>query len=95
MAYIWSRNNLPEPNNTDRTTKARMIKMWTNFAKTGDPTPEKDPLLENVRWPTVSTEMNYLEINRSLTVRKDFKNKAMAFWNNLYQKYGKPPYDTY
>ncbi|KAJ8974539.1 hypothetical protein NQ317_009106 [Molorchus minor] len=95
MAYIWSRNNFPEPNNTDRITRARMIKMWTNFAKEGNPTPESDHLLQNIIWPQVGTRMAYLNINRSLSARERYKNKAMGFWERIYSEYGNPPYDTY
>ncbi|KAJ8923240.1 hypothetical protein NQ315_001796, partial [Exocentrus adspersus] len=95
MAYIWARNYLPEPNCTDKLITSRMVRMWANFAKTGSPTPHRDDLLGNVSWPVVSTNMIYLDINSKMTVKQQYRNDSMQFWKQLYEEYGKPPYDTY
>nr|XP_023024146.1 liver carboxylesterase 1-like [Leptinotarsa decemlineata] len=95
MAYIWTRNDLPEPNNRDKLMSTRMVKLWTNFAKTGNPTPNQESITENIIWPTVSDSMTYLDIGRTFSVKQNFKNDSMAFWNYIYNNYGTPPYDTY
>ncbi|XP_018565293.1 venom carboxylesterase-6-like [Anoplophora glabripennis] len=95
MAYIWSRSYLPEPNPTDKLVRDRMVKMWANFAKTKSPTPHQDFLLENISWPTVSSNMTYLDINKEMAIKQHYRNESMMFWKGLYEKYGRPPYDTY
>nr|WCC58195.1 carboxylesterase [Pharsalia antennata] len=95
MAYIWFRNYLPEPNRPDKLIRDRMVRMWANFAKTGSPTPRQDLLLQNISWPTVSSNMAYLDIDNNMVIKQQYRNKHMIFWKGLYDKYGKPPYDTY
>lgn len=64
-----------------------------------NPTPEVDPLLDNVTWPQVKPNKNkdvrYLEINSDLTVHRALKPIAMDFWTRLYKVFGRMPYDTY
>lgn len=80
----------------DYQTRRRVVKMWTNFAKTGNPTPEWDPLLQGIRWPLVTDDnLDYLEIDKNLYVstRPDFS--SASFWRNLYQIRGNPPHGTF
>lgn len=63
-----------------------------------DPTPTRDPLMENVRWPTARSNGNeylsYLDIGKHLVVKTGiFKN--IPFWQKLFKKFGNPPYSTY
>ncbi|KAI7815370.1 carboxylesterase [Rhyzopertha dominica] len=99
MWYIWRKSNLSATSPVDEIVRDRTLKMWTNFARTGNPTPVADPLLDDVLWPPVehnsNKTLNYLEINSNLTPRRNPKAEAMVFWDNLYEEYGNPPYDTY
>nr|CAI5839956.1 unnamed protein product [Callosobruchus analis] len=95
MTYIFSRNDLPTPTLSDNTTIARMLRMWTNFARTGNPTPVADPLLEDIRWPAVDESLNYLEINKNLIPKAHIKEDMVKFWRETYYEYGHPPFDTY
>ncbi|KAK7790822.1 hypothetical protein R5R35_008603 [Gryllus longicercus] len=46
-------------------TQKRMVKLWANYAKYGNPTPQTDKLLTST-WPAYSTnESNYLLINNA------------------------------
>ncbi|XP_011299805.1 acetylcholinesterase-like [Fopius arisanus] len=49
--------------------RKKMVRMWTNFVKFGNPTPSgtADPLL-NITWIPASLDGNYLEINANLTM---------------------------
>ncbi|XP_021912901.1 esterase E4-like isoform X2 [Zootermopsis nevadensis] len=72
-----------DPNTDYMKTVARMVKMWTNFAKTGNPTPKIDPLL-GVTWtPVTKGELNYLNIDKELTMQKDIAKDRVAFWEEL------------
>ncbi|KAK7869853.1 hypothetical protein R5R35_006664 [Gryllus longicercus] len=79
--------DVPEDSSAAR-TRRRMVRMLTNFAKTGDPTPEDDPLI-GVRWkPYTKDEKNFLSIENQLQNRTDpFADRA-AFWETFYEKYG-------
>ncbi|XP_060530416.1 pyrethroid hydrolase Ces2e-like, partial [Cylas formicarius] len=74
-------------------TRRRMARLWTNFAKTLNPTPdETDPLL-NVTWPQVSgSNIPYLDIDATLLVKPGKKVKEMAMWNEVFYKYGQKPF---
>ncbi|KAJ9586947.1 hypothetical protein L9F63_019438, partial [Diploptera punctata] len=60
--------------------KNRMTKLWTNFAKTGNPTPENDPDLCIIWKPVTKSEFCYMNIDKHLTMRTDFFNERIALW---------------
>ncbi|KAJ9600064.1 hypothetical protein L9F63_009645, partial [Diploptera punctata] len=71
------------PNSPYMKTVSKVVKLWANFAKFGNPTPTQDPLL-NVIWnPITENEMNYLDINNELTMKKDLAKERTAFWEEL------------
>ncbi|GLG95960.1 Esterase FE4 precursor, putative [Gryllus bimaculatus] len=54
------------PDSFEAITRKRMVKLWTDFAKTGNPTPDLDSLI-GVKWPAYKTpERMYLNINDTL-----------------------------
>ncbi|XP_031773149.1 esterase E4-like isoform X1 [Apis florea] len=61
----------PEPpalGTKDRTTIERMTRMWTNFAKTGNPTSIQDEFVD-VDWkPATSDNLSYLDIGDKLEI---------------------------
>ncbi|XP_047112137.1 juvenile hormone esterase-like [Schistocerca piceifrons] len=58
-----------------------LTKLWTDFAKTGNPTPDDDPL----HWPQVTfgRELQYLRIGEKLEVKKGLFQKRIDFWKSL------------
>ncbi|XP_013190276.2 carboxylic ester hydrolase [Amyelois transitella] len=68
-------------------TSNKMIKMWTNFAKYGHPTPEEDPLLQ-VTWSPVENNerLNYINIGYDLTVGRNPFYDRMKFWDEIHDK---------
>lgn len=56
----------------------------------------KDELLRNIIWPKFdASQENYLHIGSELEVDNHPEVDLVKFWENLYEKYGSPPYDTY
>ncbi|XP_074034163.1 juvenile hormone esterase [Leptinotarsa decemlineata] len=97
LHYMWddgSNSDLSKFPEEDGLTLHRFVKMWTNFVKYLNPTPEKDPLLNNVTWPTTNSEtLLYLNFNDTLEVRENprqFRDVKV-----ILDSYMEPPYDYY
>ncbi|XP_049950572.1 juvenile hormone esterase-like [Schistocerca serialis cubense] len=89
-AYLFKNNAMPtevKPHSAEETAIARMTKLWTNFAKTGNPTPEDDPLL-TAKWPLFNANNpEYLNISHTgLEVGSNLLQERMSFWEDLYNK---------
>lgn len=69
----------------DILTLRRMVRMWTNFVKFGDPTPNTSDQLLSVKWhPVTSLSTQHLFIDRHLTmVEADFLAERMSFWDTI------------
>ncbi|XP_060525632.1 juvenile hormone esterase-like [Cylas formicarius] len=93
LAYLFKISTFPLATEADFLTRKRMVKMWTNFAKTLNPTPDaSDPIL-NVTWPSVSSiDIQYLDIDDTLQVKPNGKVKQMEMWDYVYETYGKRPF---
>ncbi|KAJ9588464.1 hypothetical protein L9F63_018197, partial [Diploptera punctata] len=73
-----------DPNTPEYITRSRFIKMWTNFAKTGNPTPEKTALLD-VIWKPVEKDRTYrLNIDKQLNIEEYIENQYTKFWDSIY-----------
>ncbi|CAG9559921.1 unnamed protein product [Danaus chrysippus] len=71
------------------TTRKRVVRLWTNFAKYGNPTPdENDPLLQ-ITWDPVENEekLNYLSIGSELTKGRNPYYERMKFWDKLHEQH--------
>nr|CAH7738335.1 unnamed protein product [Callosobruchus chinensis] len=67
----------------------RMVRMWTNFAKSANPTPNRnDPILP-IEWKPISKQrFHVLDIDDELKLLDDHPEKeAMDFWDMLHQRY--------
>ena len=68
------------PDTTDKNVSDLVMKLHTNFAKLGNPTP--DPLSNGVQWVAFnSTSLAYLRIQPDPELKKNFQPHRMAFWN--------------
>ena len=68
-------------NAADKNVSHFMMKMYTDFAKLGDPTPE--PLSNGVQWIAFnSTNQAYLHFDISPEMRKNYKPRRISFWND-------------
>jgi len=94
--YIFA--NKPNANAADKLTRTRLLELWSNFIKFGNPTPTA---LEGVTWESNSPKnrqrdaVKYLSLNNSLTMRTNPDQVDWEFYQRLYDKYGDPPFSTY
>lgn len=74
-------------NNNDVQFIKQITTLWTNFAKTGDPTP--NTYKGNVTWPpTTLKNDNMLVLGKVINVTDAKKEKRMfEFWEEIYRKY--------
>jgi carboxylesterase type B len=74
---------LPPLDDDSMEVSKKMLKMWINFAKNGNPTPQPDSFL-GVTWsPVTKTELNYLNIEKKLTMHRDLMKENMDFWDKI------------
>nr|WNK22294.1 carboxylesterase 20 [Athetis lepigone] len=67
---------------------AKFTKLWTNFAKYGDPTPPSSPILP--KWePAALEDPRLLLIDKECSMEPiwDEADEAMRFWNKTYSLY--------
>ncbi|XP_028157366.1 juvenile hormone esterase-like [Ostrinia furnacalis] len=73
----------------DKLVADRMVTMWTNFVKYGDPTPSYANSLP-VTWSKSSLATRpYLLIDKDLRMESRVFSDRMAFWDLFYDNYGK------
>uniref|UniRef100_A0A2H1WF30 SFRICE_025836 n=1 Tax=Spodoptera frugiperda TaxID=7108 RepID=A0A2H1WF30_SPOFR len=64
----------------------RVLTLWTNFAKYGNPTPD-DSL--GAKWAPYTLEnQEYLDIGNELKAGTAPDAEETQFWDKLYEKYG-------
>lgn len=67
----------------------KFVKLWTNFAKFGNPTPEIDDTFSKVTWCAVkgANLEPILDINKELTLSENLENERVAFWDQLHETF--------
>nr|AQY62742.1 carboxylesterase [Pieris rapae] len=68
----------------------KMVRMWTNFAKYGNPTPiGNDDILKDTTWLPMDKkgDSNYLHISKTLKMKKNPLGKRSEFWDAFLNKY--------
>ncbi|ERL86508.1 esterase FE4 [Dendroctonus ponderosae] len=84
---------------SDQKVHNRIMALWTDFAKHLNPTPAgvDEEIFQYITWePVEPDEFKYLDIGEDLEVTYGYpKSEKYIFWNDLYQKYAVPPYDTF
>lgn len=79
------------PNNQAITIRRRMVRMWSNFATFGDPTPVTDSLI-TTRWARYTLEgQNYLDIEDESVNRNNPQNGRLTQWH-IFQDRFNPSY---
>ncbi|CAH1789897.1 unnamed protein product [Owenia fusiformis] len=67
-------------NQKDEIISERVMKMWSNFAKYGNPTPQP---VANTTWPKYdTTDHKYLYIGDDNEIRKEYNQHRIAFWTH-------------
>ncbi|XP_046751123.1 juvenile hormone esterase-like [Diprion similis] len=75
--------NFLKPGSIEEVISERFLRMWTDFAKTGDPTPQQDDLI-TVKWkPITSTTKNYLSIRAELSTGVNPDEEMLQLWNRV------------
>ncbi|KAJ8952068.1 hypothetical protein NQ318_010978 [Aromia moschata] len=97
LGYLF-RTYYTNVSETDELVRSRMVKMWTNFAKYSNPTPNAETILQNITWEIAgsnASSLNYLDVGTDLNLLQNPFEDAMEFYDGIYDEYGQPPYDTY
>lgn len=90
LGYLFGNDALKDsPNEEDQLVIDRMTKMWTDFAKFGNPTPEISDAIPD-KWKPVSTKKYYMNIDSNLTLKTRPFHDRMAFWDLVYKAVQNP-----
>ncbi|CAH0590427.1 unnamed protein product [Chrysodeixis includens] len=88
--YINVEEHLPE----EKAILLSMIKMWTNFAKFGNPTPGGDEILQNFKWvPYTLENKQYLHIGKTIDMKRDLYKNRFDFWDQFIGKWERKAVD--
>ncbi|KAK5647704.1 hypothetical protein RI129_002596 [Pyrocoelia pectoralis] len=86
LGYLFTNSettSLP-PFSVGLKTMRRVIKLWTNFARTGNPNPSELNSLINVLWkPVAKDQFHFLDIGENLTVGVNPDKDRAEFWDEL------------
>ncbi|XP_030024687.2 venom carboxylesterase-6 [Manduca sexta] len=98
MGYLFyfSRINYRlDEGSTELLVSRKMVQMWTNFAKTGNPTPPVDyESVVDFKWLPINgstSHIDYLDITGNFTMEANPEEKRISFWNWLYENYASKP----
>ncbi|XP_050304288.1 juvenile hormone esterase-like [Anthonomus grandis grandis] len=101
LNYLFNLNNTVSAQ--DKVVRDQMVTLWTNFAKTNNPTPdpESDSVLGTTVWEVnnattnASSSILYLDIGNSLTMNSNPVQEDWEFYQDLYATNGDDDYSTY
>ncbi|XP_050307750.1 esterase B1-like [Anthonomus grandis grandis] len=64
----------------------RFVKLWTNFAKHGEPTPDLEESLSHVKWKPVNHEnLEFLDIGHDLKMIENIDGERLKLWDEIYE----------
>nr|XP_022915842.1 carboxylesterase 1C-like [Onthophagus taurus] len=98
LNYLFKRLTQPTVLSAeDKLCSERVVKLWGNFVKYSNPTPENDPLLQEIIWPKTAPTPNmcYLHVDKNLSIRVNPDKEDFQFWTNIFETYGKRPLTTF
>lgn len=98
LPYMWSMTNFPVspilPGNPALTVRSRLLRLWSNFALHGNPTPNSDSNLQNINWaPVRNGDMAFLDINANLVPGHHPNRARMEIWSELERRYANAPFE--
>ncbi|XP_049958532.1 cholinesterase-like isoform X2 [Schistocerca serialis cubense] len=83
LQFLFMRNGVDvdynlDPDSEEEHVRRNMLRLWTNFGKYGNPTPEADPVI----WqPYDLTNRSYLLMQANFTLEENRLAERMDFWN--------------
>uniref|UniRef100_A0A336K8D2 Carboxylic ester hydrolase n=1 Tax=Culicoides sonorensis TaxID=179676 RepID=A0A336K8D2_CULSO len=79
---------LNRKNSPELIIKNRMVQMWTNFAKYGDPTPVGKTKI-NIVWQPIKSEKEllYLDIKQNMEMKTNLNADRVEFWDEFFEEY--------
>ncbi|KAK5647706.1 hypothetical protein RI129_002598 [Pyrocoelia pectoralis] len=86
LGYLFTNNTTTPlaPFSIELKTVRRVIKLWANFARTGNPNPSELNSLINVLWkPVAKDQFHFLDIGENLTVGVNPDEDRVEFWDEL------------
>ncbi|CAH0586829.1 unnamed protein product [Chrysodeixis includens] len=93
LMYLFNAHDVPldnDVNSKDFIHIERITKLWTNFAKYGNPTPDGSL---GVTWkPYTNENQNYLDIGNELKTGTSPDAEELQFWENILQEFGQKLY---
>jgi carboxylesterase type B len=90
--YIFRMNRQTNPvplHDHAHTVQLRFIRMIVNFAWTGHPTPTPEPLMQNIRWPEVTENLDFLDIGEDLVVGMHPNKERFDLWRDFDRRFNK------
>lgn len=78
-------NNIIDGSVEDVTIQ-RMVKLWTNFARFGDPNVKEFDKNISTRWdPIERGKFHFLDIGNDISAGVDPDYERIRFWDNIYK----------
>lgn len=72
------------------TVQARFLRLMLNFGRYGNPTPNpRDQLLQNIQWPQVTDDLEFLDIGENLVVGSHPFKDRMDLWRDFDRRFNK------
>ncbi|KAG5670711.1 hypothetical protein PVAND_000957 [Polypedilum vanderplanki] len=92
LFYFGFFNVKIDATSSEANVKSRLLRLWTNFVKFGNPTPKgKADQLLNLEWNPINStspyQIPYLDITTMLEMKKNPEQERMEFWDDLYEQY--------
>ncbi|XP_063917730.1 juvenile hormone esterase-like [Zophobas morio] len=86
IGYLFKHFATPEivAGSVEDVCLTRFVKLWTNFAKFGNPTPDKNDDLLKVVWkPVTDSDVNFLEIGKELEAKLNPVTEGLQLWKQV------------
>ncbi|KAJ8910437.1 hypothetical protein NQ315_016982 [Exocentrus adspersus] len=86
LGYLFKNLMTPPipPGSIEDISVRRIVKLWTNFAKVGNPTPDRQEL--GVAWKSVEKgNLNFIDIGPDLVPGVNPESERMQLWKEIFQ----------
>lgn len=61
------------------------VRIWANFAKTGNPTPKKDSMIKKQWHPVLPSQLNYFQLADNIRNYRRYRKKGTQFWIKVFK----------